>query len=86
MFRGSVVPGFRFPQVVSDERQSARLAAAHLMDRGFRSLAYCHIPNQPNYRDQMGPTFAQAVRRSRRNMRVFGPMAWQTAAKQTDAR
>ena len=58
----SRVPGFRFPQVVSDERESARLAAEHLLERGFRSLAYCCIPNQPNYQDQMGPTFADAVR------------------------
>jgi len=58
----SRVPGFPFPQVVSDEQASARLAAAHLIERGFRSLAYCRLPNQPNYQDRMGPTFERYVR------------------------
>ena len=58
----SQVPGFRFPQVISDSEESARLAAAHLIERGFRSLAYCRIPNQPNYQDRMGPAFAETVR------------------------
>jgi LacI family transcriptional regulator len=57
----SVVPGYRFPQVCIDEREMARLAAAHLIDRGFRWLAYCCATDQPNYEDRMGPTFAEAV-------------------------
>lgn len=57
----SVVPGFSIPQVLIDECESARLAATHLLERGFRSLAYYSVPEHPNYEDQMGPTFAEVV-------------------------
>lgn len=60
----SVVPDYDFPQVRIDERETAALAATHLLERGFRSLAYYCVPNQPNYDDQMGPSFKEvAVRR-----------------------
>lgn len=57
----SVVPDFHFPQVVSNERASARFAATHLIERGFRSLAYYSVPSQPNYEDQMGPSFEEVA-------------------------
>lgn len=57
----SVVPGFDFPQVCIDELETATMAATHLLERGFRSLAYYCVPNQPNYEDQMGPRFEEVV-------------------------
>lgn len=55
----SDVPGFSFPQVRIDERVTGRLTATHLLERGFRSLAYYCIPDHPNYQDQMGPVFEE---------------------------
>lgn len=57
----SVVPGFSIPQVRIDECESARLAAIHLLERGFRSFAYYSVPEHPHYEDQMEPTFAEVV-------------------------
>ncbi len=57
----SVVPGYDFPQVCIDELETATMAATHLLERGFRSLAYYCVPNQPNYEDQMGPRFEEVV-------------------------
>ncbi|MDF1744220.1 MAG: substrate-binding domain-containing protein [Gimesia sp.] len=57
----SVVPNSHFPQVRIDERETATLAATHLLERGFRSLAYYSVPNQPNYEDQMGPSFEEVA-------------------------
>lgn len=33
--------GSEFPTVISDSQEVARLAAAHLLERGFRSFGYC---------------------------------------------
>lgn len=53
----SVVQDYFFPQVLIDDCKTATLAATHLLERGFRSLAYYSVPDQPNYDDRMGPRF-----------------------------
>jgi len=48
------------PWVETDDREIARLAARHLIDRGFRSLAFCGEPqfNWSNWRQQHFVAFA----------------------------
>lgn len=49
------------PWVETDDRELARLAARHLIDRGFRTLAYCGEPhyNWSVWREQQFIQFAQ---------------------------
>jgi LacI family transcriptional regulator len=49
------------PWVETDDRELARLAARHLIDRGFRSLAFCGEPlfNWSQWREQHFKVFAQ---------------------------
>jgi LacI family transcriptional regulator len=35
------LPGFRFPRIRSDEQAVGRLAAEHLLERGFKNFAFC---------------------------------------------
>lgn len=53
------VPGI--PWVETDDRAIARLAARHLIDRGFRALAYCGEPqfNWSRWRQQQFTTAAE---------------------------
>jgi LacI family transcriptional regulator len=57
----SVVPGSNAPNVTTDERAIAQLAAAHFLERGFRHFGYVGYSDQPHYRDQCGPAFAECV-------------------------
>src|SRR5262249_10566937 len=57
----SAVPGTSLPQVATDERAVSRLAAEHFLERGFTQFAYVGHPDQLNYVDRCGPSFAQAV-------------------------
>lgn len=49
------------PWVETDDRELARLAARHLIDRGFRNLAFCGEPlfNWSRWREQHFTVFAQ---------------------------
>jgi len=49
------------PWVETDDRELARLAARHLIDRGFRNLAFCGEPlfNWSQWREQHFKVFAQ---------------------------
>jgi LacI family transcriptional regulator len=49
------------PWVETDDRELARLAARHLIDRGFRTLAFCGEPlfNWSRWREQHFTAFAQ---------------------------
>ncbi len=49
------------PWVETDDRELARLAARHLIDRGFRTLAFCGEPlyNWSRWREQQFSVFAQ---------------------------
>lgn len=57
----SEVPGSRLPRVIPDEEAVGRIAADHLLDRGFRRFAYLGLSNQPYYVDRCGPAFAASL-------------------------
>ena len=38
-----MLKGVEIPQVMTDLQASARMAAQHLLDRGFRNFAYCGL-------------------------------------------
>ena len=57
----STVPGSNVPQVTTDERATARMAAEHFLERGFRHFAYVGNSDQKNYIDRCGPVFAEIV-------------------------
>lgn len=49
---GIKLPGKPFPTVASDLLRAGQLAAQHLMDRGFKSFAYCGILRHPYVAEQ----------------------------------
>ena len=69
----SRVPGYPFPQVMPDETGVGRLAALHLLERGFRNFAYCGLPKQHSYIDQCEPAFVEELRQHGFQAEVFLP-------------
>ena len=55
------IPGFRIPVVRPDDAAVARLAAAHLFERGFRHFGFCGYANA-HYSDNRLEEFAATVR------------------------
>jgi len=47
--------------VTTDEQGIARMAAEHLLDRGFHHFAYVGPMRYPRYRDQCGPAFVKFI-------------------------
>lgn len=58
----STVANADFPRVTSDEKAVGRLAAEHLLDRGFREFGYLGLSHQAHYVDRCGPAFAREVK------------------------
>ena len=59
-----------FPAVISDSAAIARLAARHLMERGFRNLAYCG-DGRFVWSNHHGRNFVEACREEGLNCEVF---------------
>jgi LacI family transcriptional regulator len=60
--RGSV-PGVGFPLIDTDDEEVARIAAEHLLERGFRDCAFCGFAGA-NYSEIRGAAFESWVRRA----------------------
>ena len=54
------LPGLRFPQIRSDEELVGRLAAEHLLERGFRNFAFCGF-NGTDWSDMRRESFGRRV-------------------------
>lgn len=54
------LPGLPFPQIRSDEWLVGRLAAEHLLERGFRNFAFCGF-NGTDWSDMRRASFASRV-------------------------
>jgi LacI family transcriptional regulator len=61
------------PRVIPDSAAIGRLAAAHLIDCGFRHLAYVGYP-EATFSRRRGEGFVQAVRSAGLPCHVFGPV------------
>lgn len=57
------LPGLKWPCLRADNALVARLAADHLLERGFRHLAYCGFPGV-NYSDERLRLFQRRLRES----------------------
>ena len=51
----------KLPQVITDLQASAKMAAAHLLDRGFRNFAYCSL-EQWSYTEYHQQGFVNAIK------------------------
>lgn len=69
--RGSV-PGINVPLIDTDDRCVARMAAEHLMERGFRCFAYCGF-NGANYSDKRCKWFKERLLESGFECHVYAP-------------
>lgn len=67
--RGSV-PGLNVPLIDTDDRKVARMAAEHLMERGFRCFAYCGF-NGANYSDKRSKWFQERLAESGFDCHVY---------------
>ena len=54
------VPGARFPRIRSDEESVGRLAAGHLLERGFKNFAFCGF-NGTDWSDLRRASFERRV-------------------------
>jgi LacI family transcriptional regulator len=54
------LPGARFPRIRSDENLVGRMAAEHLMERGFKNYAFCGF-NGMDWSDMRRASFVQRV-------------------------
>lgn len=54
------LPGFRFPRIRSDEEAVGRLAAEHLLERGFKNFAFCGF-NGTDWSDLRRASFERRV-------------------------
>lgn len=62
------------PTVTVDNNEIARLAAEHLLERGFRRFAFCGKPAGTNpVLDFRGEQFAQCVRQAGRTCEIYKP-------------
>lgn len=62
----SRIPNTGIPTVIPDHEEIGRMAAAHLVERGFRNLAYCGMQGHW-YSEARGAGFAKAVKAARVN-------------------
>src|SRR5580698_2455417 len=69
--RGSVV-GLDFPLIDTDDRLVARLAAEHLMNRGFREFAFCGFVGA-NYSDTRCRIFAERIAEAGLKCHIYTP-------------
>ncbi len=53
--------GSRIVRCTGDETEAARLAAAHLADKGYQNFAYCGAPERAGYVDRFGAAFEFAL-------------------------
>ncbi|MCE5326951.1 MAG: substrate-binding domain-containing protein [Planctomycetaceae bacterium] len=58
---GLPVKGLDQPAVSLDWRQAGRMPAVHLIERGFRQLAYCYMGNSPWVNDELAGAQAAAA-------------------------
>jgi LacI family transcriptional regulator len=77
--RGSV-SGFGLPLIDTDDRKVARLAAEHLMDRGFRHYAFCGFVGA-NYSDKRSRWFQERLAQSGFSCHVYCPPLQVTEAQ-----
>lgn len=54
----------RFPRVTVDEQAVGALAAGHLVERGFRELAYIPPLGRPHYANELGRAVTETARRA----------------------
>lgn len=54
------LPGLDMPAILTDDAAGARVAAAHLLERGFRQFAYCGFVGTP-YSDERSRVFNRVV-------------------------
>lgn len=67
-----VLPALPFPFVGVDHAAVARLAAAHLLERGFRHFGFCGLPRGSHpHMDQLCDAFVAAVREAGHACSVF---------------
>src|SRR5205807_460870 len=57
------LPGVDWPCLRADNAQVVRLAADHLLERGFRHLAYCGFTGV-NYSDERSRLFRRIIRQA----------------------
>jgi len=72
---GTVLKGVTFPRVTSDSRAVVRVAAEHLHDRGFTSIAFCGEPNR-----QFIDHWAEAYQDVMSKMKI-APLVYMPSAK-----
>ncbi len=68
----AALPRLVFPRVATDAEGAARLAAAHLAERGLRSFAYCG-DRRFHWARRRGEAFVRATRASGGRCAVFTP-------------
>lgn len=71
----SVAAHSNIPQVTTDERAMARLAAEHFLERGFKNFGYVGVSDQRNYVDHCGPTYAEKILARGFNYHEYRPQA-----------
>jgi LacI family transcriptional regulator len=69
--RGSV-GGLDFPLIDTEDRQVARLAAEHLMNRGFRQFAFCGFVGA-NYSDTRSHWYCERLKEAGHACHVYSP-------------
>jgi LacI family transcriptional regulator len=57
------LPDLDMPAILTDDAAGARIAAAHLLERGFRQFAYCGFVGTP-YSDERSRVFNQVIERA----------------------
>lgn len=82
-----VVPGLAFPFVGVDNAAIARLAAEHLLERGFKQFAFCGLARGIHpHMDLLGDCFTELLQRDGHTCRVFaakpGPRRGETWERQ----
>lgn len=63
------------PQCTCDPQAVAELAVEYFLNRGFRQFAYCASTLRPDYQDELGQAYSEALRRRSLNGRHFVPEA-----------
>ena len=64
------LPEFRFPRIRSDEEAVGRMAAEHLLERGFKNFAFCGF-NGTDWSDLRRASFERRVAKAGFNCQAF---------------
>lgn len=73
------LPGVSWPFLRADNARVVDLAAEHLLDRGFRHLAYCGLTGV-NYSDERSQLFAQRVHQAGYPCHIFRSRRFRSSA------